>query len=246
MKRFFPLLIAVSALSVSVRASTISVGTVALNTNTGYYLALDQTFNTTGQILVGYFSQTEAQLKSIIGGWADSAVTTNANGTVTQYSSPTYSHYSALLSYFTQIGTGGGNGSTVAGWSFSTNGAISGTSTGIDTSVLPSGTQLYVWAFNISSFQTNNFTPTTQWGLYTGEANWLAPSSGAKSLNLAQVVSTGVLIGTDLAALGVNNSKYNSVAMVATIPEPSTNALLLLGGAAATTLYFRRRHQKAV
>ena len=242
MKRLLPLFVAAVAATTSIKASTISVGAVALNTNTGYYLGMDQTFTTNGQILVGYFSQTEAQLKSLIGGWADSTSTTNTNGTVTQYSSPTYSHYSELLSYFTKIGTGGSYGSTVAGWSFSTNGTVSGTSTGIDTTVLSSGTQLYVWAFNISSFLTNDFTASTQWGLYTGEANWLAPSSGAKSLNLAQVVSTGVLIGTDLAALGSSNPNYNSVAMVATtVPEPSTNALLFLGCAVATTLYLWRR-----
>lgn len=246
MKRLLPLLVAAVAATSSLQASTINVGAVALNTNTGYYLGMDQSFNTSGEILVGYFSKTEAELKTLIGGWADSAVITNANGTVTQYSAPTYSHYTDLLSSFTQIGTGGSYGSTVAGWSFSTNGTVAGTSSGVDTTVLPAGTQLYVWAFNISNFTTNYFDANTQWGLYTGETNWLAPSSGTKSLNLAQVVSSGVLIGTDLAALGASSPNYNSVSMVATVvPEPTTNGLLFVGAAAVTaTICFRRRKQK--
>jgi hypothetical protein len=220
-RRLLPLLGLLALFSPGLRAALVNVGAVALNPSTGYYLQRNGGLNTTGEILVGYFNTNQASLESLISGWSDSYSTNNANGTTTRFASPTYDHYAQLNGLFTQIGTGAtGYGSTVPGWSFTTNGTVSGTSSNIDTSVVPASSQLYVWAFNTSSFTSNNFTPSTQWGLFTA-TNWSVPSLGAVSLNLASVTAATTLIGTDLDAIA-----SNSVVMV---PEPATNALLVFG-----------------
>jgi 3D (Asp-Asp-Asp) domain-containing protein len=246
MKRFILLLLTASACLLSARAATINVGAVANNTNTGYYFSADGSLTTTGQILVGYFSKTELQLQALIASWAGSTVYTNNDGTVTHYSTPTFSNYTNLVSSFTRIGTGGINGSTVAGWSFSTNGTVAGTSSGVDTTVLPAGSQLYVLSLNTLDLSSSGFTTNTQWGLYTGGTNWLAPSSGTRSLVLNQVTPSGVLIGTDLAALGSSSPNYNSVEMVvSTVPEPSVGGLMVIGISFAVIMRLRRRANTA-
>ena len=244
---FYPLMAAVVlALVATGRAGTYNIGAVGLNTNTGYYLLADETWNATGGIRVGYFSQSESQIKALIAGWSDTTVFHNTDGTVTQYGNPTYDHYTNLRSFFTEIGVGGGTGSSVTGWRFSTNGTVAGTSSGVSSTVVPAGSQLYVWAFNILSFTAADFTDTAQWGLFTGESNWLAPGSGTKSLNLAQVGPSGTLIGTDLGASTVSTNA-NSVLLVraAAVPEPSTNALLLFGAGIVARVW-SLRHRKRI
>ncbi len=218
-------------------AGTINIGTVAVNTNTGFFLDSNYAELTNGGIRVGYFSESEAQIKALVSGWSDSAVFNNTNGTTTEYSTATYSHYEQLNSLFTQVGTGGSNGSTVSGWNFSTNGTIAGTSTGVSSSIVPAGTQLYVWAFNILSYTSADFNGTTQWGLFTGESSWLAPSAGTISLDLAQVAPSGVVIGSDLGSLGSGSPKVNSVALA---PEPATWGLLLCAVFLLSIVGFRR------
>jgi hypothetical protein len=250
MKNIFYPFIAAVVLSVAPagRAGTYNVGAVGLNTNTGYYLLADESWNVTGGIRVGYFSQSESQIKALIDGWSDTAVFNNTDGTITHYSKATYGHYTNLLSCFTEIGTGGNAGSVVAGWTFSTNGTVAGTSGSVSTTVVPSGSQLYVWAFNILSFTASDFTDTTQWGLFTGEANWLAPGSGTKSLNLAQVGPSGTLIGTDLGARtgSTNTNSVSLVSAAAVVPEPCTHAMLLLGASLVAGMWFLRRPKKAL
>lgn len=178
--------------------TTVNVGTVATSTNTGYFLNANGTLSTNGQILVGYFSKSQSELAAIISGWDDSL--------------PTYDHYTALAAYFTTIGTGASNyGSTVPGWYFNANGAVSGTSAGVSTNILPSGTQLYVWSFGgTTNLTSNGLSASSQWGLVTS-TNWSAPASGTASLVLSGVSSSGVLIGNDLSGTASANS--NSVAM---------------------------------
>ena len=176
--------------------TTVNVGAVATSTNTGYFLNANGTFSTNGEILVGYFSKSQSELAAIISGWDNSL--------------PTYDHYAALAAYFTAVGTGASNyGSTVPGWYFNTNGAVSGTSAGISTNMLPSGTQLYIWSFGTTNLTSNGLS-SSQWGLVTS-TNWSAPASGTASLVLSGVSSAGVLIGNDLS--GTTNANSNSVTM---------------------------------
>ena len=116
---------------------TYNVGAVAANTNTGLYLAPDGSLLTNGEILVGAFTITTSQIESIITGWGSSL--------------PTYERFSTLYSDFIEVGTGGSNGTVVSGWNFNTNGAVAGTSSNVSTAVIPSGSDLYVWAINTTN-----------------------------------------------------------------------------------------------
>ena len=185
--------------SLSAQITTINVGAFANSTNTGYFLNANGTFSTNGEILVGYFSKSQSELAAIISGWDNSL--------------PTYDHYAALAAYFTSIGTGASNyGSTVPGWYFNSNGAVSGTSAGVSTNVLPSGTQLYIWSFGTTNLTSNGLSASSQWALVTAtNLNWSAPGGGSAALFLTNVSSTGVLIGNDLS--GTTNANSNSVTM---------------------------------
>jgi hypothetical protein len=223
MKKTFQILailLGVGALVEGGYAATINIGAVASATGTGYYLKEDGSFNLTGKIRVGTFSKTQAELQSIIDSWG-------ANDPFSKYD-PTFSKWTSLNNYFTEVGIGGTSGTSVAGWSFSATGTISGTSNSVDTTIVPVGSQLYVWATTISSFTSSDFITAganrTQWALVTDSVDWIAPSTGTKSLNLALIDSAGVLIGTDLSSLS-----SNSVTM---IPEPSTGILVTVGLAA--------------
>ena len=212
MKKFskisLAILLLIAGMAVGVgRASTINIGAVGNGTNTGFYLLENGLVNTNGEIRVGTFSKSLAELDAMIAGWASEA--------------PTYEHYLILDSYFTEVGTGGTHGTTVAGWQFNTNGAVAGTSSSVDTSIIPSGAMLYVWSFTMTNFTSADFTTNSQWGLYTGETNWVAPSSGTKLLNLAVVNPTGVLIGTDLSPSSLSVEMVKAQA----VPEPSSLAL---------------------
>ncbi len=222
----------------SLGAATINVGGVASATATGYYLNSDGTFSTNGTVLFGSFNVSQSALQSLIAGF--------------QTTAPTYSSYLALLNDFTQVGTGGANGSTVSGWNFSPTGTIAGTSTGVDLSVFPQNTQMYAWSFNITNVGvgiTNNassFTTGTEWGLFTAGSNsatgWGIPGSGAKSLVLNQVSTSGAgayLIG---AAASSNPIVGNySVRMVQAVPEPTISGYAILAFMAFLLIFFIRR-----
>ena len=194
-------------------AATINIGAVASSATTGFYVKEDGSFSLTGKIRVGTFSKTQAELQTIINGWGGNI-------------GPSLSNWTTLNAFFTEVGTGGVNGTTVSGWSFSGTGTIAGTSNSVDTTVIPANAQLYVWASTISTFTSADFKTdgTTQWALVTDSADWLAPSTGTKSLNLANIDPAGVLIGTDMSSLSSNNVK-----MVAAIPEPSSGLLIMVG-----------------
>jgi len=212
----------------SAEAATINIGAVAQNDTTGFYLTSDGSYSTNGMIRVGAFSLSEDVLKSTIASWGSQA--------------PTYSEYASLLPYFTEVGvaTNTNSGSVVSGWNFhslnGTNGTVAGTSSGVNLSYIGQNTQLYIWAFTMTNFTSSDFNTNSQWALVTS-SNWLTPALGTKSLNLAQVSATDVLIGTDLSPVS------NSVKMVAAIPEPSTVSLLgLAAGVLALGVLKRRKN----
>ena len=222
----------------SLGAATINVGGVASATSTGYYLNNDGTFSTNGIVLFGSFNVSQSSLQSLIAGF--------------QTTAPTYSSYLALLNDFTQVGTGGANGSTVSGWNFSPTGTIAGTSTGVDLSVFPQNTQMYAWSFNITNVGvgiTNNassFTTGTEWGLFTAGSNsatgWGIPGSGAKSLVLSQVSTSGAgayLIGSASSSNPIVGNY--SVRMVQAVPEPTISGYAILAFMAFLLIFFIRR-----
>lgn len=207
-------------------AATINIGAVGSSTSTGYYVKEDGSFNLTGRIRVGTFSKTQAELQSIINAWGADI-------------GPSLSNWTTLNGFFTEVGLGGLTGTAVSGWSFNAStGGVAGTSNNVDTTVVPANAQLYVWASTISTFTSSDFKTdgTTQWALVTDAVDWLAPSSGTKSLNLQLIDPAGVLIGTDMSSASSNN-----VRMVATIPEPNTGALIMLGALSLAILRNRRK-----
>jgi hypothetical protein len=227
----------------SLGAATINVGGVANGTSTGYYLNNDGTFCTNGTVLFGSFNISQSALQSLIAGF--------------QTNAPTYSSYLALLNDFTQVGTGGANGSSVSGWNFSTNGTIAGTSTGVDLTVFPQNTQMYAWSFNITNVGagiTNNassFTTGTQWGLFTAGSNsataWGIPSTGTKSLVLNQVSTSGTgayLIGS-AASSNPNIGNFSVKMVVQTVPEPTTTGYAALAFVASLLVIFIRRKNES-
>jgi len=222
-----------------VNAATINVTGVASATNSGYYLNSDGSFCTNGKVLYGSFSISQSALQTLIAGF--------------QTNAPTYAEYTTLLSDFTQVGTGGSNGTTPSGWNFSTNGTIFGTSTNVDLNVFPAGTQMYAWAFNITNVGvgiTNNassFTTGTEWGLYTAGSNsatgWGLPSTGSKSLNLAQVFTSGAgayLIGS-AASSNSTIGGYSVKMVVQTVPEPTTTGYVALAFIAFIVVFSLRK-----
>lgn len=202
------------------RAATINIGAVASSSSTGFYVLENGSLNITGKIRVGTFSKTQAELTSIIGAWENKT--------------PTLLKYQELNSYFNEVGLGGTRGTAVSGWSFNGSGAVAGTSSSVDTTIVPAGAQLYVWAFTISSFTSSDFLldGSTQWALVTDAVDWLAPSTGTKSLNLGQIDAPGVLIGADNGT----GTGLNNVNMVASVPEPSTGALMMIGAVGLVAL----------
>ena len=224
-------LVLVTALySLPLHGAVINVGGVAFNTATGYYLNSDGSLVTNGgTVLFGSFNVSQSALAAIIAGWTDST--------------PTYAKYTQLLSDFTEVGTGGANGTAVPGWKFSTNGGISGTSTNVDLSIFPAGTEMYAWSFNITNVgagitnNSTNFTLGTEWGLYTAGTNtntgWMLPSQGTKALNLSAVLNSGsgaYLIGSK-AASNSTVGQYIVDMVQATVPEPSSPMLILIAAA---------------
>jgi hypothetical protein len=213
--------------TLTAESATINIGAVAASTNTGYYLNSDGSYLTNGEILVGTFSISIAQIEAMIEGWSNS--------------SPSFEHYTNLYSDFTEVGTGGSSGSVVPGWSFNSNGVVAGTSTGVDTTIVSPASQLYVWTFNTTNFSSSGFNQNTEWSLVTA-TNWIAPGAlGTVSLNLAQVSSNDILIGQSTA----NPLLPHSVNLVAaSVPEPSSQLLLMIASAVALLLLRFKRVSK--
>jgi hypothetical protein len=160
-----------------------------------------------------------------------------------------WSNYSYWNSIFTDVNSSaGGGGSTPSTWNFNSSGALTGSSTGVSTSVFAQNTPLYIWAFKIgksltagsagsngipSLLETDFTSGGVEWALLAAD-EWKAPADlGAVSLVINQATATDTrvspIIGSDLGA---------SVTMV---PEPSTGALMMIGACGLVAL---RRFRK--
>jgi PEP-CTERM motif len=116
-------------------------------------------------------------------------------------------------------------------WDFPT--PIGGTVSNIQLADLPTGTQLYVAAFNAGTFLGNNassFAGATEWAFIK---DGLSPADlGTRSITINSA-SNVALIGTDTGS-NVNMAPLSA----GPVPEPSRLILLGLGGMG---LLFRRR-----
>lgn len=226
------------ALAASSQAATVNVGAVANSSTTGQFLTVlpggSTTITTSGQIKVGFFDISTSALQNLVSTWNPTS---------------TYDAYSLLNARFTQIGTvvnppssGGtlGGSSTGlystagAGWNFSSGGNVSGTANYVDLALAPQNTQMYIWAFNGSDFSSSGFN-STQWALVTHYATgqWKLPGSGALSMVLNTVGSSGSSASADIVLGDDNGANVN---MVAIVPEPSTGALMMIGAVGLVAL----------
>jgi len=192
------------------------------NSATGYFVdSGGVNILTTGEVSFGFFTgagPTSTDWQNLTNGGAANA-------------------WSSLLSLgYTDVRTLGTLG-TGFDPSFSTGGTpttnIGATVQNVPFASLPSGTRLYVFAFNGGSWDNTTKTATfgnatewaavSAWGHATSSQNYASPAdSGTKSLQFkaAALTSSDVLVG----------SLVNSTSgIVATVPEPSTGVLMMVG-----------------
>lgn len=214
--------------------AALSIGVVA-NGSTGYFLSSAGGQLTTGGISAGYFS---------------------TDGTAAAIYQPTLTHWGSLLSggasnaWSSLISLGWRDVRSVAGtlptdWSFASGGTptgvIGGTASNISATTLPTGTRLYVIAFDSGSWGGSMATSTfggTEWGVVSawGHANtaenYSSPADlGSKSLQLksANLTASDVLVGS-------LNPSYATNFSVNLVPEPSTGALMMIGAVGLVAL----------
>lgn len=107
---------------------------------------------------------------------------------------------------------------------------VSGTVSAVSTSLLPTGTQLYIIAYNAGSF-ANGFSGSTEWAVIKDNANLAPADLSPKSTALSTVTAPEVLFGTD------NGNNVNMTSL-SSIPEPSRALLGMIG---LVALFVRRR-----
>ncbi len=147
---------------------------------------------------------------------------------------PSAAWSSILGAGFTDVRQVGTPGSSFD-WNFPLN--MGGTVTGIAFGTLPQNTQLYVIAFDGGSFDlatpANSWSGASEWGAVSA-ASFLSPADlGTKALNFGPA--------TALTSSDVLKGSLQSATTVATVPEPSTYALVALGGMALGAYHLRRR-----
>jgi len=215
--------------------AAISIGVVA-NGSTGYFLSSTGQQLTTGGISAGYFS---------------------TDGTSAAIYQPTSTQWGSLLSggaanaWSGLINLGWRDVRSLSGvtlptdWSFATGGSPTGTIGGTTGNApygsLPSGTRLYVIAFDggawggslaSSTFGGSEWGVVSAWGHANAGENYSSPADlGGKSLQLksANLTSSDVLVGS-------LNPSYATNFSVNLVPEPSTGALMMIGAAGLVAL----------
>lgn len=214
--------------------AALSIGVVA-NGSTGYFLSSSGGQLTTGGISAGYFS---------------------TDGTSANIYQPTLTQWGSLLSggasnaWSSLISLGWRDVRSIAGtqptdWSFASGGTptaiIGGTASNISVTTLPTGTRLYVIAFDggswggsmaSSTFGGTEWGVVSAWGHSNSAENYSSPADlGSKSLQLksANLTSSDVLVGS-------LNPSYATNFSVNLVPEPSTGALMMIGAAGLVAL----------
>jgi hypothetical protein len=134
-------------------------------------------------------------------------------------------------------------------WAFPTN--MIGTASGIDITVLPANSRLYVIGFDNGSFSlatpSSSWAGALEWGVVsafghaTPSENFLSPADlGTKTLNFGaayNLVAGDVKVGTLASGYGTSNRD------VLMVPEPSTYALLAISGVGFAGYMISRRRR---
>lgn len=146
--------------------------------------------------------------------------------------------FTYLNSIFTPIGEGlanagtltesGNTGQTMIINNFGGNsGAFLGSFSNVSGTYLAPGTQLYMWVFNASLASVSS---ATQWGIFSA-SSWTFPS------DLGSVTVSPSTGGVNVIRGGTSGSNFT----IASVPEPSTYALLGLGTAFAGWMARRKK-----
>ncbi len=198
--------------------AAVNIGYVA-NPTVGGFVSSSGGAISGGGVSVGYFGIGSDPASSFWTGLSDA---------------PSAAWSSILGAGFTDVRQVGTPGSSFD-WNFPLN--MGGTVTGIAFGTLPQNTQLYVIAFDGGSFDlatpANSWSGASEWGAVSA-ASFLSPADlGTKALNFGPA--------TALTSSDVLKGSLQSATTVATVPEPSTYALVALGGMALGAYHLRRR-----
>ena len=236
MNRIIPLLIGISALSLTASASTVSWG-VDNDFNMVLHDAQGALLRIGSYLRIGTFSLSDIQIQAL--------------------AEPTPSNIASLDAAFTPFG------STVAriGGDFTDGGGVSAVSSQtLGSSNALIGAQIYIWAFkstNDTSAALSLSTAFQQAIFYRNkavDADWQfpgdlspAPTIDAGDLRTAGgalasggVILAGSFVPNSVAGAAYNTQATSAIQLVAAVPEP-TSVFLIAAGAAG--LMMRRRRQ---
>lgn len=214
----FALMIGIAFTHIANAQSTVNVGHTE-SSGAGQFLDTSGSSLNTGGVSVGFFQGTAPT------DWSTFAINASPSSVYQTLTNP-----NGIYKFLDLRNISGVTFSSGFDWSFPLT--LSGTVNNIPISTLPSGTQLYVMAFNQGDY-TNSFATSTQWAV-AAASTWGSPlAGGTKPLSLIAVTkSTDLKIGTD------NGSNVNLLTAPAPAPEPSRSLLAMMG---AVFLLFRRR-----
>jgi hypothetical protein len=209
---------ALLALTFSVSAAFGATVSITISSNSGpcYTTSTDQLLTAGSIVRVGYFNWTDSGVRSILS---------------------TSNDYSALNALFTPLAESTPNAGSVfqsgaPGQNIVINdqfeaGHVFGQITGIESTYLPTNTDLVLWVFNSSVASS-----ATEWGIFTTSSGWEFPAAlGSQTLSSIEVEEANIIRGS-----------FNSVdnhLRLAVVPEPSGLLLLL-----STALVVSRRRRR--
>ncbi|MBL9146848.1 MAG: PEP-CTERM sorting domain-containing protein [Verrucomicrobiaceae bacterium] len=208
---------ALMALCLTASAAFGATVSITVNSNNGpcYTTSTDQLLTAGSVIRVGYFNWTDLVTRNVLA---------------------TSNNYAELDALFTPLGESRPNGGSVLqtgapGQNIVINdqfeaGHVFGQITGIESTYLPTNTDLVLWVFNSSTAST-----ASEWGIFTTSSGWEFPAAlGSQTLASIEVEEANIIRGSF-------NSTSNHLRL-SVVPEPSGLLLLL-----STALVVRRRRR---
>ena len=208
---------ALMALCLTASAAFGATVSITVNSNNGpcYTTSTDQLLAAGSIIRVGYFNWTDSGVRSILS---------------------TSNNYAELDALFTPLGESRPNGGNVLqtgapGQNLVINdqfeaGHVFGQIRDIESTYLPTNTDLVVWVFNSSTASA-----ASEWGIFTTSSGWEFPAAlGSQTLASIEVEEANIIRGSF-------NSTSNHLRL-SVVPEPSGLLLLL-----STALVVRRRRR---
>lgn len=208
---------ALMALCLTASAAFGATVSITVNSNNGpcYTTSTDQLLTAGSVIRVGYFNWTDLVTRNVLA---------------------TSNNYAELDALFTPLGESRPNGGSVLqtgapGQNLVINdqfeaGHVFGQIRDIESTYLPTNTDLVVWVFNSSTAST-----ASEWGIFTTSSGWEFPAAlGSQTLASIEVEEANIIRGSF-------NSTSNHLRL-SVVPEPSGLLLLL-----STALVVRRRRR---